>query len=255
MRLILVISIPFIVLFLHCTSDPPAKKGSKTIDHELWSLLLKKHVDSNGYVDYSGFLKDSLSFGAYLDQLTTHPPDEDNWPEEEQIAFWINAYNAFTIKLIIDHYPVESIKDIGLIIQLPFVNSPWDIRFIEMQGEKLDLNNIEHSILRKKFEEPRIHFAINCASNSCPKLRREAYTGQKLNNQLNDQAYNFINDPNRNYIQDQQAELSKIFSWFKEDFTKKSTLKEFLNQYSTIKLHDNTMVSFKNYDWSLNERH
>jgi len=254
MRLNIAICIAILLLSLHCTGESSDTKGSKTIDHEEWSLLLKKNVTPEGDVDYHSFIQDSTALIAYLNKLSIHPPDEDNWTEKEQLAYWINAYNAFTIKLIIDHYPLESIKDIGSSIQIPFVNSPWDIKFIEINGEKLDLNNIEHSILRKKFEEPRIHFAINCASCSCPKLRREAYTALQLEVQLTEQAIEFINDPKRNNITEQQAELSKIFSWFKGDFTKKSTLKEFINQYSNIKINEDTRISFMNYDWSLNEK-
>ena len=240
-------------LFQHCHSEAPSKKGSKSIDHKQWTILLQKYVDRDGMVNYKGFQKDSVSLISYLNELRTNPPDENTWSNEEQIAFWLNAYNAFTIKLIIDHYPLESIKDIGSAIQIPFINSPWDIRFIEINGKKLDLNNIEHSILRKKFNEPRIHFAINCASFSCPKMRREAYSEDKLDVQLNKQAVNFINDPQRNKINGGQAEVSKIFSWFKGDFTENGTLKDFLNQYAKIKIDDDVKISYNKYDWSLNE--
>jgi hypothetical protein len=143
--------------------------------------------------------------------LVNNPPDKKEWSESAQLAYWINVYNAFTIKLIIDHYPVESIKDIGSKIQVPFINSPWDIKLIEIEGKKYDLNNVEHSILRKDFEEPRIHFAIVCASFSCPKLRREAFTAEKLEEQLQEQAVDFINDPAKNSISKNKAEVSKIF--------------------------------------------
>ncbi|MCK5368247.1 MAG: DUF547 domain-containing protein, partial [Cyclobacteriaceae bacterium] len=168
--------------------------------------------------------------------------------------YWINAYNAFTVKLIIDHYPLESIKDIGSAIQIPFVNSPWDIKFIEINGKKLDLNNIEHSILRKKFDEPRIHFAINCASFSCPKLRREAYVANNLDVQLEKQAIQFINDLERNSISGSHAEVSKIFSWFKGDFTKEGSLVDFLNQYSNTEIGKESKISYMNYNWALNEK-
>lgn len=240
-------------LFQHCLNDAPSKKGSKSIDHEQWTILLQKYVDQNGMVDYKGFQKDSINLISYLNELSANPPDETTWSDQEQIAYWLNAYNGFTIKLIIDHYPLESIKDIGPAIQIPFINSPWDIRFIGINGKKLDLNNIEHSILRKKFNEPRIHFAINCASISCPRMRREAYSEDKLDVQLNEQAVDFINDPQRNIINSSQAEVSKIFDWFKGDFTKNGSLKDFLNQYAKIKIAEDVKISYNKYDWSLNE--
>ncbi|MCK5280145.1 MAG: DUF547 domain-containing protein [Cyclobacteriaceae bacterium] len=260
MKNTILLSILATLLFQHCLSDAPYKKGSKSlpcrqagIDHEQWTILLQKYVDRDGMADYKGFQKDSINLISYLNELSTNPPDENTWSNEEQIAYWINAYNAFTIKLIIDHYPLNSIKDIGSAIQIPFINSPWDIKFIEINGEKLDLNNIEHSILRKKFNEPRIHFAINCASFSCPKLRREAYSEDKLDVQLNEQAVDFINDPHRNMINGSQAEVSKIFSWFKGDFTKNGSLTDFLNKYAKIKIDEDVKISYIKYDWSLNE--
>lgn len=223
------------------------------MDHEEWTVLLNKYVDEDGNVNYRGFQKDSVTLNNYLKNLASNPPDVENWSEEEQIAYWINVYNAFTVKLIIKHYPLASIKDIGSKIQIPFINSPWDIKFIEINGEKLDLNNIEHSILRKKFDEPRIHFAINCASFSCPNLRREAFVAERLNVQLEEQAMAFINNPKKNYVNAEVANLSKIFSWFSGDFTKKGPLKDFINEYSKTKIHEKTTISFMDYDWSLNE--
>lgn len=254
MKNILFAGLIILALFQHCLSEAPSQKGSKKINHDQWTVLLQNHVDEDGNVNYNGFIKDSTLLNNYLEVLVKNPPDEDTWSDKEQIAYWINVYNAFTIKLIIQHYPLESIKDIGSKIQIPFINSPWDIKFIDINGEKLDLNNVEHSILRKKYNEPRIHFAINCASFSCPKLRREAFTGEKLNAQLNEQAIDFINDPKRNVISEDQASLSKIFSWFKGDFTKNGSLISFLNVYSKIKLREKADISFMDYNWSLNDQ-
>lgn len=243
-----------IILFQTCHSQPDSKQGSIAPSHAIFSQLLSKYVDHDGNVNYKGFQKDSLVLQKYLDLLTSNPPDEANWPKEEQLAYWINLYNAFTIKLVIDHYPLESIKDIGAFIQIPFINSPWDIKFIKIGGDRYDLNNIEHDILRKKFDEPRIHFAINCASFSCPKLRSEAFTADQLDSQLEDQALGFINDPERNKISPNKAEVSKIFDWFKSDFTKNGNLRAFLNKYAQEKLAQNAKISFMDYDWSLNEQ-
>ena len=255
MNLVAVLGVITLLIFQHCSGEAPSKTGSTSVDHTDWTILLKKYVDDCGNVDYAGFGKDSLRLNAYLDKLSKHPPDKKSWSEYEQIAYWINVYNAFTIKLIIQHYPLESIKEIGSKIQIPFINSPWDIKFINIYGEMLDLNNVEHSILRKNFDEPRIHFAINCASVSCPKLRREAYISEKLDNQLNEQAFEFINDPRQNRIEKDKAELSKIFNWFKGDFTKEGSLDEFINRFSNTRITENTKISFMNYDWSLNRQH
>ena len=156
------------VLLISCEIGPFSAQGSTPPSHEDWTALLSVHVSEAGFADYRGFQRDSIKLDQYLEKLSNHPPNQDKWSEEEQLAYWINAYNAYTVKLILMHYPVRSIKDIGSSIQIPFVNSPWDIKFIQIGDKKLDLNNIEHSILRKEFEEPRIHFAINCASFSCP---------------------------------------------------------------------------------------
>lgn len=245
-----------LVIFLitqGCLYESPGQVGSQYPDHEVWDELLQKHIDEKGFVKYNGFISDSLQLNLYLDQLQKHPPDKQSWTTEEQLAYWINAYNAFTIKLIIDNYPLESIKDIGSGIQIPFVSSPWDIKFIKIGGKKLDLNNIEHSILRKEFDEPRIHFAVNCASFSCPKLRGEAFVASKLDMQLDEQARDFINDLERNAISKDQVQVSKIFSWFKGDFTKAGSLREYLNQYSRVKIREKTKIKFMDYDWSLNQ--
>ena len=132
------------------------------------------------------------------------------------------------------------------------MNSPWDIKFIRIGKELYDLNNIEHDILRSKFNEPRIHFAIVCASVSCPKLLNEAFEGSRINAQLEAQAIAFINDPARNKITPNQAQLSSIFSWFKGDFTKQGTLISFINRYSKVKLHQNAKISSLDYNWNLN---
>lgn len=228
--------------------------AQSNFDHSSFNSLLKKHVDSEGWVDYDGFMKDKKQLTAYLDLLKKNPPNENTWSDHEQLAYWINAYNAFTLDLVLQHYPIESIKDIGSKIQIPFVNSPWDIKFIEINGEKYDLNNIEHGIIRKKFDEPRIHFAVNCASYSCPLLRNEAYMASKLDEQLDDQTRRFINDPKRNIITTKKAQVSKLFSWYTGDFTKNSSLKEFIAQYSSEEVTNSTKISYLDYQWQLNSQ-
>ena len=236
---------------LACTGTSQAT-SPLPVSHEGWNTLLQKHVMPDGSVHYQGFIEDQVALQEYLDLLATHHPDEESWSREEQLAYWVNAYNAFTLKLVVDHYPVESIKDIRR--GIPFVNSVWDIKFIDIGGHRYDLNNIEHSILRKKFDEPRIHFAINCASISCPDLRNEAYRAQDLDSQLAEQARRFINDPAKNVISEDSVSVSRIFQWFKRDFTRQGSLTEFLNMYSDMSIPAGTRVTFTRYDWRLNDK-
>ena len=222
-------------------------------DHQLWTKLLQQHVAANGNVDYKGFQKDRKELQLYLDQLSAGIPDPKTWSREEQLAYWINAYNAYTVKLIVDNYPIKSIKDLNGKISVPLVNTIWDDKFFTLGGEKYSLNDIEHRILRKEFEEPRIHFAINCASRSCPKLRREAYTATKLEQQLEEQTRSFINDPSHNRITPDKPKVSAIFDWFGGDFKQKGTLADFINRYAKVKIKPGATISYLDYDWRLNE--
>jgi len=224
-------------------------KETIKMSHERWSELLTKHVTESGKVNYEGFIKDQIQFEEYLSQLSQSPPGT-NWSDEEKIAYWINAYNAFTVKLIIDHYPLKSIKNIS--DGLPMINSPWDIKFFKIGKTDFDLNTIEHEILRKQFDEPRIHFAINCASFSCPVLRNEAFTADRLNEQLEDQATSFINNPDKNSINSSETKLSKIFSWFESDFTKKESLIDFIKKYAPT-INQENKIEHLEYLWNLNE--
>ena len=186
--------------------------------------------------------------------LESNAPQK-GWTEDQKLAYWINAYNAFTLELILDNYPVKSIKDIGATIKIPFVNTPWDIKFINIGGEEYDLNNLEHGIIRKDFEEPRIHFALVCAAVSCPKLQNRAYLPESLDAQLTKAAKEFLADPKKNEIKgENKAILSKLFNWYGGDFTKKMSLEEYINQYSDINIFPNAKINYINYDWSLNEQ-
>ncbi len=187
----------------------------------------------------------------YLKVLSTHHPNDEYWTDAEQLAYWINAYNAFTIKLIMDHYPVESIKDIKPGVS--FVNSVWDIKFIHIESRTYDLNNIEHGIIRKQFNEPRIHFAVNCASISCPKLQQHAYIADKLDSQLTKVAREFLADSSKNEISPDKVKISPIFNWFSGDFKKKGNLIDFLNLYSPVKINKGASIEYKDYDWRIND--
>lgn len=222
--------------------------------HEIFDALLKKHVSTNGKVNYKGFIKDSVDLNRYLNLLSKTPPDEKTWTNQEQMAYWINAYNAFTIKLIIKYYPIKSIKDIGSSIQIPFVNTPWDIKFITIGNEKLDLNSIEHGKLRKEFDDPRIHMALVCASKSCPILLNEAYSSRQLDEQLTRQTKAFLADSFRNKIFPDKPQLSSIFNWYGMDFTKNGgSVSSFVNTYSSVKIKPKAKITYLDYDWGLNE--
>lgn len=245
----------FLILtsFASCFAAKDVNSDSKPISHDTFDTLLKIHVNEEGWVDYEGFLKDSVKFNKYLALLSANHPNKKNWSKNERLAYWINAYNAYTIELILDHYPVSSIKDIK--DGTAFINSVWDIKFINIEGEEYDLNNIEHNILRQKFDEPRIHAAIVCASQSCPKLRNEAFVADRIDAQLKEQITGFINDDTRNnIISADKAELSKIFNWFKGDFTKKGSLIEFINQYADEKLNADADIVWLDYGWGLNKQ-
>ncbi|MEP5611179.1 MAG: DUF547 domain-containing protein [Cyclobacteriaceae bacterium] len=224
------------------------------VSHQPFDELLQKYVDESGLVNYKGLKTERPKLKSYLRMLEANEP-KDAWSKDQQLSYWINAYNAFTLELILTHYPVESIKDIGAAIKIPFVNTPWDIKFIKIGDDEKDLNNIEHGIIRKEFEEPRIHFALVCAAFSCPKLQNKAYFPETLDAQLTDAAKDFLADPTKNEIKSSsEAELSKLFSWYRGDFTKKTSLEEFISKYSEVKLDKGADLDYKDYNWDLNEQ-
>jgi hypothetical protein len=199
-------------------------------------------------------ISDSAQLNEYLALLTNNAPNNKTWTDDEKIAYWINAYNAFTVALIMDYYPLNSIKDIrdgGV----PFVNTVWDLKFFQIAGKDFDLNNIEHGILRKDFEEPRVHFALVCASMSCPKLQNFAYTANKLDAQLEEAGREFINEPFRNEIGGEPAKLSKLLDWYWGDFKGKYDNQwALVDTYTDRKVKTTEEVQFLNYNWELNEQ-
>lgn len=213
--------------------------------HQLWDELLKKHVSDDGIVNYQSFKTEHKKLLDYIYVLSF--PHKNSFyatfSREEKLAYWINAYNAMTIDLILRHYPIKSIKDI---------KEPWKQRYWKLGSKWYNLNDIEHQILRK-INEPRIHFAIVCASYSCPKLQNEAFTSEDLEQQLTKVTKDFLNDSERNSISENHIELSKIFKWFSKDFEQNGSLVGFLNQYLDIEISDKAKKSFKDYNWDLNE--
>ena len=180
-----------------------------TVNHEAWDSLLDKHVDANGNVDYEGFKTDRDKLTEYLIYLADHPIAE-NAPKDERLAYFINLYNAGTVQLILEKYPLKSIKDIF---------RPWGKDRIRYGGEMISLGDIEHKILRK-MDEPRIHFAINCASYSCPKLQKKAFLASSMETQLEHAAIDFINDPTKNNIKATKVRPFKNFQLVQGRFYK-----------------------------------
>jgi hypothetical protein len=228
---------------------------SQSIDHTAFTSLLKKNVNAQGMVNYKALATDQAPLNNYLNTLSQNEPAK-NWSVNEKLAFWINTYNAYTIKLILDYYnggKLKSIKDIGTIIPIPRINDGWSKKFIKIGSKTLSLNNIEHDIIRKQFAEPRIHAALVCAAKSCPKLRSEAYLPSQLSGQLDDQMRDFINDPSKNIVKANAATISPIFDWYGADFTKTKPMAEWLNKYAKTKINSDSKITFGDYNWDLNE--
>lgn len=232
----------------------------------MFTAVLQQHVHK-GNVDYEG-IKQDTRFARYIGYLKDIDTAAIN--SSDRLAFWINMYNAWTIKVVIDHYPVKSIVDIGagLIIGTIFGTTVWDKDFVEIKGGRMSLNDIEHEIVRK-YGDARIHFALVCASKSCPPLRREAYVAGRLDKQLDDQARQFLSDTTKNKIElgKNEIRLSKIFDWFEGDFERDigfgkrgGTVTQFVARFLPTNISTQLLASEKNidieyfdYDWSLNE--
>nr|WP_321221929.1 DUF547 domain-containing protein [uncultured Psychroserpens sp.] len=213
------------------------------LDHAPWDALLKKYVAKNGDVDYKGFKNDSQKLNDYINYLAKKVPAK-NWSVNEQLAYFINVYNANTIKLIIDNYPTKSIKDIS---------NPWMKNRLKIGDEDYSLADIENGILRK-MNEPKIHFAINCASYSCPKLLNEAYTADNVQDLMQRATVEFINNTDKNKLSSNNPKISEIFKWYKSDFTENGSVIDYINQYAKTKISANAKVDYIDYDWSLNEQ-
>lgn len=227
---------------LPISAQTPQRESTAT-KHQQWAELLEKHVDGQGNVNYALFRNDLRIMDEYLDYMASREPRE-GWSRAEVMAYYINLYNAATVRLILEHYPVASIRDI---------KQPWARKWIRVGEKELSLHQIEHRILRK-MDEPRIHFAINCASASCPKLLNVPFTAQNLDEQLEKVTRGFINDPAKNQISREKIAVSALFKWYKNDFTKKGSLLDYIDKYTDLSIPENTKVQYLEYDWSLNEQ-
>jgi len=212
----------------------------------IFNNLLQAHVSDDGIVDYKSFKADQSKLDTYLSYLEKTTP-KISWSANKQKAFWINAYNAYTIKLILENYPLKSILDIK-----KDGKTAWKIPYAKVGSRIYTLDYIEHEILRKKLFDPKIHVGVNCASVSCPKLGNIAFTENNVETELTKLMKAFINDSSRNKIDKKKIQISEIFNWFKSDFTKNSSVIEYLNTYSNTEIKSNAKISYKKYDWSLN---
>ncbi|MBC8007971.1 MAG: DUF547 domain-containing protein [Prolixibacteraceae bacterium] len=238
--------------------------------HAQWDTLTKKHVVwvAGGHasqVDYNGFKADRKELKNYLDGLSAVTQSEyDGWSKSQKLAFLLNAYNAFTVELILTEYPeVKSIKDLGSVIR-----SPWKKKFFTLLGKERGLDDVEHGMIRAPgaFDEPRIHMAANCASIGCPALRDDAFVADKLDGQLENSVVRFLSDRSRNRFNPQSGklEVSRIFDWYGKDFAARAgSVEAWLAKYAEKLAEDpkhqqlvrdkKAKADFLDYDWKLND--
>jgi len=239
-------------------------------DHSQWDKLLQANVVviDDGHasqVNYDAMLRERTTLKLYLDSIAVVSRDSfESWPYPAQLAFLINAYNAWTVELILTEYPaIDSIRQIGF-----FFNSAWRRKLVSLFGGQVSLDELEHGMIRGwgRYQEPRIHFAVNCAAIGCPGLRAEAYLANKLEEQLDDSTRMFLADRSRNYLSGKRLTVSRVFDWYEEDFKLGwggiDSVSEFLSGYGSElglnpqqieKLQDNELrIRFQRYDWGLN---
>lgn len=209
--------------------------------HSVFNELLSTYVSSKGVVDYLGFQKQEAKLDDYLAWLGTNVP-ASSVKRNERLAYWINAYNAYTIKLILMNYPLKSITDLH-------GGKPWDVKWIDLGGKTYSLNNIENDIIRPEFNEPRIHFAVNCAAQSCPPLANKAFTASNLESLLEKQTVAFVNNKKYNQLSRESVVVSKIFDWYGKDF---GDIASYISKYAMESVKKEANVSYNEYDWSLN---
>ncbi len=247
--------------------------------HKAWDGLLKKHVvvlegGKVSQVRYADFVKDRAQVKAYTDELSAVGKAEfDKYSKTEQMAFLINAYNAYTVELILGNYPVKSIKDIGN----ELFDNRWKRKFFNLLGNPTSLDMVEHQMLRAKgrYDEPRVHFAVNCASIGCPMLREEAFVPGRLDAQLEEQTVRFLSDRSRNRFNKEKGalEVSKIFDWFGDDWKSGykgignagavSSREQYFGRYANLLTDDEAgraairegkvSLGYLNYDWAIND--
>jgi len=229
------------------------------VDHSAWDRLLTRyrHLGEDGVAlfNYRGLQqagRDELR--QYLDLL--QQTDVANLDRPAQFAYWVNLYNALTVKVVIDHYPLPSITDIDISPGF-FSNGPWGKKLAQVSGEALSLDDIEHRILRPIWRDPRIHYAVNCASIGCPDLAAKAWQPKTLNVDLNKAAAGFINHPRGANVENSRLTISSIYKWFEDDFAADggviNHLRQYANENLSVSLQSIEKVFRDRYDWSLND--
>ncbi len=254
-RLTFLLMISLLPMLGNCA--PGQANSTPQIDHThaAFTTLLAQSV-KNDKVDYAGLKKNRAPLNAYVDSLAAVPESEfKSWDKKQQMAYLINTYNAVTLKLVADHYPVKSIRDIG------GEKGPWKQPVVRLFGKNQTLDHLEHDLLRPNYKEPRVHFAVNCASIGCPALRAEAFQATKLDAQMDEQARLFLRDATKNKVdvKNNTLHLSEIFDWFKADFVEKSgSLEKFIAPYVNDADRESLQkgafaVKHMKYDWTLNK--
>jgi len=235
------------LLIIFFTLSTFYSSASTKADHSTWDNLLHTYVSSKGKVNYKGLKSQDLKISSYLKELQEHYPSSD-WSRKEKMAYYINLYNAYTVKIVLNNYPVKSVRDIKLSGQ-----DIWKAKLVKTGSKVYSLGYVENEILRK-MNDPRVHFAINCASFSCPKLLNHAFTAANLETNLKSLTSGYINNPAHNQITNQSVKISKIFEWYAKDFiSDDSSLIDFLNEYSKVKIASNAKIEYIPYNWTLNE--
>ena len=233
--------------------------STATIDFSAWDRLLMAYVSPSksgvNHYDYAGVTpEDRKALEDFLARMTAVPISRHARPE--QLPYWINLYNALTVRVILDHYPVDSIRDIDISPGF-FSDGPWGKKLITVEGEDLSLNDIEHRILRPIWRDPRIHYAVNCAAIGCPNLQASAYTSQHVSSMLDAAARSYVNDTRGVFVAGGRVTVSKIYDWFHEDFGSTSdAVLAHLVQYAepelAARLEAIGEIYDTAYDWSLN---
>jgi len=214
---------------------------------KVYQSLLKNYISSNGKIDYKGLKKNETILDIYLDYLDKKIPLK-KWSSDKAKAYWLNVYNAYTLKLVLDNYPINSLKDIK-----KENRDAWGISFVKAGGSTYTLDYIEHKILRRWHDDPRIHVGINSASMSGPRFPNFVFTEENTENKLNYLIKVFLNDRSKNKLSPKSPKISKIFQWYKEDFTIKGSLISFINKYAITKINQDASIQYLEYDWGLNE--
>lgn len=270
-KIILMIMLVFVLLV--------GRTFSNTFDHSVYDTFLQRFV-SNGLVDYKGMAKQQATLNKYLQSIEHVDPIKfENWSENEQMTFWINAYNAITLEAILRNYPIQWGSFISWALfpksSIRQINKVWDTFYTKVMGKELTLNQIEHEILRKKFHDPRIHFAIVCASIGCPKLESRAFLADDLEQRLEGAARNFISDSKQVKLNKKENTiyLSSIFEWYKGDFEASPEVHRNFKNYSKSErgiiefivnrlsqedqqfvFNNQPKIKYLKYDWTLNEQ-